>query len=118
MSRNRRPTKTWKVSYGGQSLLVDDLTMDELEALEQSTGVSWSLLNPHNSVAQAQGFLALLLIRDGKTDEEAREAIKAMTVRDFKGVFELVEDDRPTYYGEADVPVVGHPPAPESSTST
>lgn len=107
----RKAEKTWCITYDGQSLLVDDMTWAELEAVEQSTGVPWSLLNPLRNSAVGQALLAVLLVRQGKTDEEAREAVRALHVRDFKGVFTRVDDDRPTYYGDDALPVDG-PKAP------
>lgn len=118
MGKPRKPEKVWQVEYDGATLLADDLTWDELEAIEASTGVPWALLNPLRSAAVAQALLGVLLVRAGKSDEEARAAVRGMAVRDFKGVFSLVDDDRPTYYDDNALPV-NHPnPAPESSTST
>lgn len=118
MGTKRKAGKTWRVSYGGAEMTLDDLTWDELEAIEASTGVPWGLLHPLKDARVAQSLLAILLVRGGKSDEDAREAVRAMTVRQFKDVFDLVDDDRPSYYGDDGLPV-NHPnPAPESSTTS
>lgn len=118
MATNRKAEKTWQVRYEGANMLIDDLTWAEIESVEQATGVPWSMQNPFQSAAVAQAWLALLLVRQGKSDEEAREAVRAMTVRQFKGCFDRVPDDRPTYYSDSGLPV-NHPnPVPEGSTTT
>lgn len=72
---------------------TDDFTLDEVETLEEQTGVPWLLLEPSNwKVARAMLIVAML--RSGLDDEQVAEKIKGYNLRDMHGVFTLVPPRR------------------------
>lgn len=78
----------WTISFEGQEFSSDDLTIEELEAVEKVSGEPWSMLNPIRSVASAKALLSVALIRKGLTDEEVAEKLGSLTVKDFRSVFD------------------------------
>lgn len=81
----------WLVKFEGEVLNTEDLTLDELEAIETATSVPWITFNPVTSVPVAKALLALCLVKSGLSDDVAREKVGQYRVRDLKDVFELVD---------------------------
>lgn len=97
---------TWRTS--------DDLTLDELEAIEKASGVGWAYINPLVSSDTARALLAAWLVRDGGTDEEVKATVAAMTAKTLKHTFRYIEDDDLPAEWEDGLPVVD----PKAGAST
>lgn len=113
----------WLVRFEGEVLNTEDLTLDELEAIETVTGTSWVLLNPWQSMKVAKALLAVALTRSGVADEVAREKIGGLTSRAIQAdTFTHVEDgaDLPTSYtdGQPDPKAAAEPETSGSSGPT
>lgn len=96
----------WLTRAGGKVYNSDDLTFSELEAIEKASGVGWAYLNPHRNIATAHALLAVWLVREGKTDEEAQAAIAELTARTLAVAFKFIEDDDLPDEWEDGLPVV------------
>ena len=95
---------------------TDDLTVDEIVAIEAVAGEPWAFLSPMGSAPVAKALMAAFLVRDGMDDVEATAKISAMTLREIKNCFRYYEDaDLPDNW-EDGLPVVD--PKAGSSTST
>lgn len=55
----------WVMTWQGQELRSDDLTLEELGIIEDETGIPWSVLNPVAKAAVARAFLRVLFTRSG-----------------------------------------------------
>jgi hypothetical protein len=95
---------SYRVTVGGDSHLVDDLTLDEVVEVEKETGESWLLMNPIRSAVQARALMVRFLARSVGEDA-ARKQIGAMRVADVVAAIERVDDDRPDEFVDG-VPVV------------
>lgn len=82
----------WKIRLDEVEFSSDDLTLEELEAVEETSGEPWSMLNPVRSVKSAKALLAVALMRAGVPDEEIGQRLGALTVKDIKDVFDWEED--------------------------
>lgn len=92
-------------SVDGQKVRSDDLTLDEIIAVEQSTGVGWYQLNPVESAVQCRAFLVQIHARSRSRDE-AEKLVGGMTAREAAAGIDFVEnDDRPIEFDEG-MPVV------------
>lgn len=102
----------WKVRVGDTWRNTDDLTLDEIEAVEAASGVSWGLLNPLRSAPAAKALIAAFLIADGVPDADARVQVGALKLKTVKHAFEYVEDEDslPDQWEEG-LPVVDPKPA-------
>lgn len=84
----------WLVKLDGEVLLnTEDLTFDELEALEQVSGMGWNFLLPQNDVKSARALLALALVKSGMDDAAAKEKVAGLTRREFRDSFERITDE-------------------------
>lgn len=92
------------VPNGGGSFFVDDLTLDEVCAVEEETGETWLRMNPARSARQARSILVRFAART-LGDKEARRQVGSLSVRDVVGAIEVVEDDRPSEFHDGS-PVV------------
>src|SRR4051812_19673961 len=81
----------WLVRFEGEVLNTEDLTLDELGAIEEATGVPWITINPVTSIPVAKALLAMCLIKGGVSDEVAREKVGQYRIKDINNVFDLVE---------------------------
>lgn len=98
----------WTLTLNGRVFREGDLTIDDAEALEVATGLTWRQLNPLRSAAAAKGIAAVLLERYcGTSADEARKQIGEMTVDqlvDSIGVYSP-GDDLPAVYENGFPPV-------------
>jgi hypothetical protein len=104
----------WMIRFGGVELDSDDMTIEELGEVEKVSGVPWSIANPMREIAVAKGFIAVMLLRSGKSEAEVVEALKALTLRDLKAAFEYRSDEGGETPGEGEEP---DPSRPSGSTS-
>jgi hypothetical protein len=89
----------------GQKVRSDDLTLDEIVAVEQLTGVGWYQLNPVESAAQCRAFLVQIHART-RSREDAEKLVGAMTAREAAaGIDFTKDDDRPIEFDDG-MPVV------------
>jgi hypothetical protein len=107
----------WLVRFEGQELNTEDLTRDELEAIEQITTVPWVLLNPVHSMPVAKSLLALCLVKGGMADDQARDKVGQFKVRDIHDVFTLVDQDIPTTWADGQPDPKAAPAARTSGSS-
>ena len=86
------PDGTWRHT--------DDLTGKELEAIEQSTGTPWSLLNPFRSLSAYRAIVGAFVIREGTMDDNALiEWFNSRKVKDLNEGIRLQEEpDTPEEY--------------------
>lgn len=104
----------WTLKVEGQVVREHDLTLGEVELLEQATSETWRTLNPLRSASSAKAiFVVLLEQRAGFTPEAAAKQANTMLVTDF---LELVgnydpDEDMPTQYEDGN-------PQPAGETST
>lgn len=91
----------WTLTVDGQVYREGDLTIDEAEAMEQATGVTWRQLNPLRSAAVAKGIACVLFERrGGMSAEEARRKVGALKVDellDMVGTYDPTDDLPATY---------------------
>jgi hypothetical protein len=73
---------TWITRWDGVEHSSDDLTLGDLDRLEQQTGVPWSALNPLREIKVAKAFLALVSGQD----------VEAMTLGQIKAAFDWRPD--------------------------
>lgn len=106
---------SWTVHWRGESYSSLDLTLDEVEAIENVADMPWSLVNPLAKIAAARAYLGVFLMRDGLDDAAIRAQLGALRLRDIAAAFEYVPDepDLPRD-GEA---TSGVDPTPEARSS-
>ena len=85
------------VPNNGGSFFVDDLTLDEVCAVEDETGETWLRMNPARSARQSRAILVQFVARK-MGEDEARKVVGAFPVKDVAGAIERVDDDRPDEY--------------------
>lgn len=105
-----------RVTVGGDSWLVDDLTLDEVVEVEKETGESWLRLNPLRSAVHARAVMVRFLARTAGEDE-ARRRLGGMKVADVVAAITVVDDDRPQEFHDG-VPVVDPPQAGDGQATT
>jgi hypothetical protein len=100
------PHLVWEVRPPGTDVVMrtDDLTLEEIEAAEDSSGVPWLFLTP-TSAKGARAFLTLGYIRAGLSDGEVVARVKQLRSGDLDGVFTVV-------------PARRTPPAPPAPAGT
>lgn len=109
----------WEVKLPDESWRhTDDLTGKELEAIEQSTGTPWVLLNPYRSMAQYRAIVSAFIIREGVMgDNELIEWFNGLKVNELRdGVKEATESTPDTY--EDGLPKAAGEPSTGSSASS
>lgn len=107
----------WKITLeDGRVVPEDDLTIAEVEVMEERTGLTWRQLNPLRSASCAKAILSTLYEkRDGLSRDEADkkvDAMKSSAVVDMVGFYDP-DEDMPAVY-ENGVPQSGD----ETSTPT
>lgn len=71
----------WKVTYEGEDITQDSLTLAEASFVEKQAGTSWAFLNPTNSAGECQAIIAMHLhFRQGKSRKEAVEEAGRMNL--------------------------------------
>lgn len=85
----------WEISLGGRSYNTDELTLGEIDAIEQISGESWSTVNPWTSIRAAKAFLAVLWIREGRDPNATRDYLDRLTLADIRDSFRPVTGDAP-----------------------
>ncbi len=89
----------------GEKVSSDDLTLDEVIAVEKATGSGWFELNPYNSAAHCRAILVQINSRRRPKDD-AEKLVGAMTIREAQDSVDFVaRDDRPEIYQDG-IPVV------------
>lgn len=106
----------WSLTIDGRVFREGDLTIDEAEAMEKATGLTWRQLNPLRSASAAKGIVQVIYQRHfGMSEDQARKTIGEKSVDeviDMVGVYDAT-DDLPAVYQD------GFPPkGDETSTPT
>ena len=83
----------WLIRVGDGEVSSDDFTIAELGEVEAAAGEPWSVANPLRSVKIARAFLAVALLRLGRTQDQTADELEALTLRTLKGAFVYVPDD-------------------------
>ena len=83
----------WIIRVGDEKVESDDFLIEDLEAIEKAGGSPWSIANPLRDIKVARAFLAVAMLRQGKTDRETEAELKKMTLKTLKGTFEYRSDD-------------------------
>lgn len=64
----------WKITYDGQEIRQDDLTMGEVRVVEKITGLTWAALDPTTSGLECMAIIAAHLhVRHGKSLKVTRD---------------------------------------------
>lgn len=83
----------WKVTYDGEDITQDSLTLAEASFVEKQAGTSWAYINPTNSAGECQAIIAMHLhFRHGKPRKEAVEEAGRMNLEaavDAVGSYEV-----------------------------
>ena len=90
---------TIRVSFAGDSWLLDDLTLDEFAVIEDEVDVTWVRFNPLVSSKQARAVLTAFLARSIGHEEAARK-IGVLSIKEAAACFEVVREDLPEVYEE------------------
>lgn len=106
----------WWVRVADDWRSCDELTVDEIIAVETVSGQAWAFLSPLTSAPVAKSLLATFLVRDGATDEDAAKTVGALSVGKIRHIFRYREDDDLPDTWEDGLPVVD--PKPEAGTGT
>ena len=87
------------------TFVVEDLTLDEVVAVERETGDTWVTLNPLRSAVHARAIMVRFLARTVGEDE-ARRRLGGLRVADVvSGIERVPDDDRPQEFRDG-MPVV------------
>lgn len=109
-----------RVSFAGDSWLVDDLTLDEFGLIEEELGATWVRFNPLMSSKHARAALVAFVGRSVGSDEAAKK-VGALSLKEAVACFEVVTDDLPEMYedgipkAEGATATDGSSPAPPDS---
>jgi hypothetical protein len=104
-----------KVSFGGDTWMTDDLTLDEMVVVEEDTGATWVRFNPFLSSKHARAALIAFLARSIGRDEATRK-VGALSIKEAIDCFEVVaEDDLPDVYENGLPKAEGEPATTGSS---
>lgn len=90
---------TIRVTFAGESWLLDDLTLDEFGLIEDEVAVTWIRFNPFLSSKHARAALTAFLARTMGPEEAARK-IGGLSIKEAAGCFEVVPEDLPDVYEE------------------
>lgn len=88
-----------RVSFAGDTWMVDDLTLDEFAVIEEQVGATWIGFNPFLSSRHARAALTAFLARSLGVDEAARK-VGALSLKEAVACFEVTKDDLPEIYEE------------------
>lgn len=106
----------WKLrAPDGSWHSTEDFLFVELEAVERTTEIPWSMQNPFRSINSFRALMATVAARVGLDDADTTEWLNSMTARTMSESIELAvaEDERPEVYKDG-LPLV----EAESSTGT
>lgn len=87
----------YKLTVLGRTFNTEDLTVGEVEKLEEELNVSWLMLNPILSVRHGRAIAATFLAREMGM-ETANEKVRAVSITEMADGVEKVPDSRPTMY--------------------
>jgi hypothetical protein len=86
----------WRLHLDGvPDVTTDELTLDDVEIAERVCDVPYPLLNPLASARQAKALLTVLLVRAGRSEDEALETASRTPLRVISQAFTWVPPDRP-----------------------
>ena len=105
---------TIRVSFAGDSWVLDDLTLDEFALIEDEVDVTWVRFNPLVSSKQARAVLTSFLARTIGHEEAARK-VGALSIKEAAACFEVAREDLPEVYEEGLPKEEAGPSTPGSS---
>lgn len=82
--------KTWRATWGDETLTVADVTGGEAVAIEALTGVPFAHADPLASAASVVSILTVLAARTVGIDEATRE-VQAKPLRALLGMIEVID---------------------------
>lgn len=95
----------WLIKIDGHEVSSDDLTLDDLDALEKATGTPWSALNPWRHATHAREFIRRALVLSGVPQEDADARADNLRLSDIKGAFDFVDDTTGEREASPDIPL-------------
>jgi len=105
----------WLITLPGLPTVASDhLTLDEVELLENVSGVAWSNVNPLRTLKNAKAWALVAAMHAGDTEEQATERLAGLNLGGIKGAFQLELGDAPAPL-EGDVEQDPPPSAPTSA---
>ena len=93
---------TWVIRFEDIETTSDEFLIEDLESVEKSTGEPWSVANPLRSVKVAKAFLAVVLLRAGRSEDEVVAALAKVTLALLKHAFEYRPDSEGEVQEEVD----------------
>lgn len=74
----------WRITLDGLDVTSADITLEEAFRVQQLSGLGWNEIDPLASAAHARPLLmALLMERQGKSEDECVERFKTLTVDEW-----------------------------------
>lgn len=89
----RLPDGTWHST--------EDLTFEELEAIERTTGEPWVAQNPYRSLGSYRAIVGAFAIRQGMSDDDIKTWLNGLKAKDLAAgvrINDTPEEDRPEVY--------------------
>lgn len=99
----------WIIRVGDDEITSDDFLIEDLETIEKATDTPWSIANPLKDIKVARAFIAVAMVRQGKTDREVTAEMKTLTLRTLKKTFDYKPDDAAVVDSEEDADPLARP---------
>ena len=87
---------SWIVRWQDTEINSDDFLIEDLEQIEKATGTPWSIANPLRDIKVAKAFIAVAMLRAGKSDTQVALALNALTLGTLKTAFDFKPEDEAT----------------------
>lgn len=110
---------SWLIRHNGVEFSSDDFLIEDLQTIEESTGTPWSIANPVREIKVARAFLAVAMLRSGRSEAEVEAMLANITLKALRAAFELVPDTMADVVGSDAVdpsPPNRNPTTPGSSS--
>lgn len=74
---------------------TDDLPLGQIDVAERACGVPWAYMDPRGSVRVAIALFAVLLIRDGESEDKALQLARELPGTALRDAFTWVPPEEP-----------------------
>lgn len=98
----------WKIVYDDDTYLETDITIGQMERIEQLTDMSWRHVTLFTSAKAAVAVAAVLVSdRTRRPFEQVLAEVREKRLTDFLSSVDTVTDDLPTMYTDGNPPQAG-----------
>jgi hypothetical protein len=105
--------KKWVIRWGDHVLREQDMTLGDLEDIEERTGKNWFTINPMRDAKHAVAIVSTMVAREtGRDYDEVRAEVRATGNEVFFDSYGMEDDTLPDVYQD------GHPPVAGRQTAT